>query len=71
LRILQTFSEIADPFVKLFVQIDSLLLDRFDQLDVDELCVAVCGFAVSGFGTDYMYQLFEQSIRQNIAKLTI
>lgn len=70
LRILQTFSEISEPFAKLFVQIDSLLVDRFEQLDIDEICVAVCGFAVSGYGTEYMYQIFEQAIKQNISKLS-
>jgi hypothetical protein len=66
LRVLQAFSEISEKYPKLFLQLEHIFLNRFDQMSPDELTVCASGFAVSGFGTPYFTGLLEQGILNNI-----
>jgi hypothetical protein len=62
LRILQAYSEVAEQFPGLFVQLETLFLHRFDQMNPDELTCAASGFAISGFGTPFMFNYLESLI---------
>jgi hypothetical protein len=66
LRVLQSFSEISDQFPRLFVQLETLFVQRFDQMSPDEMTVCACGFAISGFGSPFMFNFIEQNMVQNI-----
>eukprot|EP00347_Sterkiella_histriomuscorum_P004560 403359998 len=66
LRILQTFSEISSKFPKLFTQLEMLFLKRFNQMSIDEMTVCACGFAISGYGSQYLFSLMEQGIFSNV-----
>jgi len=59
LRVLQTFSEISQRYFKLFTQLEMLFLKRFDQMTLDEMTCCACGFAISGFGSQYLFTLME------------
>ena len=71
LRILQIYSEISKDFVKMFVLIEEMLISRFEQLSKDEICVAVCAFAMSGYGTPYLYKVFEAALKSETSNLTV
>lgn len=70
LRVLQTYSEIAERYPKLFLQLEQLFLRRFDQMSVEEMTTCAAGFAVSGFGSPYFTSLLEQGIMSNIGKFS-
>jgi len=66
LKVLQAFSEISSQFPKLFVQLETLFLKRLDQMSADELTCCACGFAISGFGTPFMFSYIEQNVMANL-----
>ncbi len=66
LRVLQTFSEISQRFYKLFSQLEMLFLKRFDQMSVDEMTCCACGFAISGFGSQYLFTIMEKGMYSNM-----
>lgn len=70
LRVLQTFSEISTRFYRLFTQIEMLFLKRFDQMAIDEMTCCAAGFAISGFGSQYIFSLMEQGIFANMDKFS-
>lgn len=59
LRVLQAFSEISNDFARLFVQLETLFLKRFDQMTADEMTCTACGFAISGFGSPFLFKYIE------------
>lgn len=59
LRVLQTFSEVSKRFYRIFTQLEMLFLKRFDQMSVDEMTCCACGFAISGYGSQYLFSLME------------
>ena len=62
LRVLQTYSEISKSYPKLFLQLEQLFLQRFDQMSSEEITTCASGFAVSGFGSPYFTSLLEQGV---------
>jgi hypothetical protein len=66
LRILQSFSEISSHFSGLFVQLETLFLHRFDQMNPDELTCAASGFAISGFGSPLMFKYLENILLDHL-----
>jgi hypothetical protein len=68
LRVLQTFSEISSRFYKIFTQLEMLFLKRFDQMTVDEMTCCAAGFAISGYGSQYLFTLMEQGVIGNLEK---
>jgi hypothetical protein len=70
LRVLQTFSEISTRFYKLFTQLEMLFLKRFDQMTIDEMTCCACGFAISGFGSQYLFTLMEKGVFSNLDKFS-
>lgn len=68
LRVLQSFSEISTQYFKLFTQLEMLFLKRFDQMTLDEMTCSACGFAISGFGSQYLFNLMEQGVIANIQR---
>jgi hypothetical protein len=68
LRVLQSFSEISTQYFKLFTQLEMLFLKRFDQMTLDEMTCCACGFAISGFGSQYLFNLMEQGVLANIQR---
>jgi hypothetical protein len=59
LRVLQQFSEISTRFYRLFTQLEMIFLKRFDQMAIDEMTCCAAGFAISGFGSQYLFTLME------------
>lgn len=45
-----------------------LFLKRFDQMSVDEMTCCAAGFAISGFGSQYLFTLMEQGMFANLEK---
>jgi len=70
LRIVQTFSEIPKKYLNLFMKMEMLLINRFEQLTIEEITCVICGFAISGFGTPYFFQLCEKSVLKNFSKIS-
>ncbi len=68
LRVIQAYSEISNEFPKLFLQLETLLLRRFDQLTIDEITTCASGFSISGFGSPYFFKMMEQHVLTNIGK---
>ena len=66
IKVLQAFSEISSQFPKLFVQLETLFLKRLDQMSADELTCCACGFAISGFGTPFLFSYIEQNVLANL-----
>ena len=62
LKILQAFSEVSSEFPGLFVQLETMFLKRFEQMNPDELTCCGSGFAISGFGSPFMFKYLEQTI---------
>jgi hypothetical protein len=56
---MQTYSEISKSYPKLYLQLEQILLRRFDQMSVDEMTTCASGFAVSGYGSPYFINLME------------
>lgn len=63
LRVMQTFSEISEDFGEIFVKLEFLFLKRYEQLTIEQMSCAACGFAVAGFGSEYFFKLLEVDIR--------
>lgn len=70
LRVLQAFSEISSDFARLFVQLETLFLKRLDQMTPDEMTCCGCGFAISGFGSPFLFKYIEQNMVQHISEFT-
>lgn len=70
LRVLQSFSEISSNFPRLFVQLETLFLKRFDQMSIDEMTCTACGFSISGFGSPFMFNILQQNMIQNVEKFS-
>lgn len=62
LRVLQSYSEISKNFPKLFLLLENLFIQRYDQMTVHELTTCASGFAISGFGTPYFNNMLEQGV---------
>lgn len=45
-----------------------LFLKRFDQMTVDEMTCCAAGFAISGYGSQYLFTLMEQGCINNLDK---
>lgn len=45
-------------------------MKRFDQMAVDEMTCCAAGFAISGFGSQYLFSLMEQGMFANIDKFS-
>lgn len=71
LWIMQTFSEISENFGEIFVKLEFLFLKWYEQLTIEQMSCAACGFAVAGFGSDYFYKLLEVDIWRNFELLDI
>jgi len=59
LRVLQSYSEISNQFPRLFVQLETLFVKRFDQMSPDEMTCTACGFSISGFGSPFLFKYIE------------
>jgi len=62
LRVLQAYSEISNKFPRLFVQLETLFTARFDQMSPDEMTCCASGFAISGFGSPFLFNFIEQNM---------
>ncbi len=62
LRVLQAYSEISTDFVKLFMQLEGLFLQRFEQMSTSEITTCASGFAISGYGSPYFNKMMEQIV---------
>lgn len=69
LRVLQSYSEISKNYPKLFLLLENLFMQRFDQMTVDEMTTCASGFSISGFGTPYFSNVLEQGILTNVGHL--
>lgn len=45
-----------------------IFLKRFDQMTIDEMTCCAAGFAIGGFGSQYLFTLMEQGIFANMDK---
>jgi hypothetical protein len=63
---MQAYSEIAKDFVDLFLQLEWIFTKRFNQMSVDEMTTCASGFAVSGFGTPFFFQMMEMGILKKL-----
>jgi len=70
LRVLQAYSEISKDFPKLFLQLETLFLRRFDQMSIDEITTCASGFSISGFGSPYFTKMLEQGVMNNLGKFS-
>lgn len=59
LRVLQSYSEISKSYPKLFLLLENLFIQRFDQMTIDELTTCASGFSISGFGSPYFNKVLE------------
>ena len=70
LRVLQSYSEISKEYPKLFLLLENLFIQRFDQMTVDELTTCASGFSISGYGTPYFSSVVEQGVLANVGHLS-
>jgi hypothetical protein len=61
-RITQTYSEIADYYIDLFIKIEQILLSRYEQLTLEEATCIACAFSISGNGSKQLFELLEKMI---------
>jgi hypothetical protein len=54
----------------LFIKLEVLFLQRFEQMTVDELTVCASGFSVSGFGSPQFTRVLEQGIMKKIGEFS-
>lgn len=69
LKVVQTFSEISQYYFDIFKKIEDIILSRFEQLELNEVTVIACGFAISGTGSDLFYHYMEKQIISNFTQL--
>jgi hypothetical protein len=46
-----------------------LFLKRYDQMTIDEMTCCACGFAISGFGSQYIFTLMESGVISNMNEI--
>lgn len=66
---MQTFSEISDNYPDIYKKIEDILLSRYEQLELYEASVIACGYAVSGFGSDLLFEYLEKIIMSKFNEL--
>jgi len=69
LRVMQMFAELAQHFPNIFSKTEFLLLKRFEQLTLDQITCAACAFAISGYGSDRIFRMFETMVMKNFTNL--
>ena len=43
---------------------ETLFVKRFEQMQVDEMTCCACGFAISGFGSPFMFRYIEAQVME-------
>jgi hypothetical protein len=69
LKVIQTYSEIAEFYMDIYKKIEDIILSRYEQLELSDATVIACGYSVSGLGSDLFFEYMEKMIIANFTKL--
>jgi hypothetical protein len=69
LKIIQTYSEISEFYMDIYKKIEDIILSRYEQLELSEATVIACGYAVSGLGSEMLFEYLEKLITSQFTKL--
>lgn len=67
---MQAFSEVSEDFPAIFVQLETIFMQRLDLLDIDELTCCANGFGIAGFGSSFLFSCIEDLLLDQLAELT-
>ena len=70
LRAMQAFSEVSEDFPAIFVQLETLFVQRLDLLNIDELTCCANGFGIAGFGSQFLFNCIEEILLEQLAELS-
>ncbi len=62
---MQTFSEISAHYKDLYTKIETIVLSRYEFLELEEASCIACAFSIAAYGSDYFFEMIEKMLMSN------
>lgn len=69
LKVVQTFSEISEYYMDVYMKIEDIILARYEQLELSDATVISCAYAVAGMGSNMFFEYLEKIVVSEFNKL--